>query len=1022
MRNIKRLYWLAALVVLLTLAGIGGVANAALPNDGHSSASLPNTGSAPAPPPQAAKGSGPTTLSNAGLPPGAVPARPAVPFVYVEKAPEPVTTDRHAASSVAGFLYIVGGEYYNGTTYAITSTVQRFDPVGNTWQFMAPLPVPFDNMESCAMNGKIYVPGGYNGAAASNVNYIYDVAGNTWTTGAPVPSAPGNLWSTVVCNAATNKVYAIGGYNLSAPLASNYIYDATANTWSSGANIPVATYGSDGGLIGGNIYMAGGLLGTTTYAYNLAGNTWSTVAPMAVGCYFGASGVSPDNRLYIAGGGFCSNGASPTGRTERYDPVANTWTTVDTLNEAVYHTNGGFAPVGSNLFNVVGGYTGAADIPNTQQLAVAVPGTPSATPTGPIPTATQTAIATATACAPTYNITTGAGAIVPGTTKIDGVGGDDILSLVTLPFSYTTYDNSYSSAQAGSNGALFFGAANGTYAITCIPNGLGTYTIGPYWTDQNTATNACPLCGIFTSTSGTAPNRIFNIEWRNVYFGQTGAPTLDYEVRLYEGQTRFDVVYGLITALGSANDSALTVGVQKNTTVFTQVGCDPTGGTAPPVATGQLYTYTLAACGTATTTATATAVAATATATATATAVANTATSTATACPLGQTYSITNSAAAIVPGVTDTGNHCDDCHTAVTLPFPITLYDQTFTTAQVGSNGDMAFGTPYEFFYSGCLPQTTPTYTIFPFAVDQITGAAGKGIFTLTTGSAPNRTFYVEWRACRYNGATTCLAGSDNNYEIVFQEGQTNFQIVYGVFGPSNATVGAIGVQKNGTVFTQSQCNAGAPASTAQIYTLACIAASPTPTNTATPVANTATRTATSVPPTLTATPVPPTLTRTATSVPPTLTATPVLPTAVPSTQPTLAPPTLTATSTVCVPNPGGWTAGANFDAVAVVRAVGIYFPTNGKFYAMGGRTADAAGSDLTNPHEYNPATNTWATKTAVYPDNQVNNMACGVMTVGGVAQIYCVGGSAAGAATATARVFSYNPLTDVITLLGSDP
>src|SRR5207237_361143 len=47
-----------------------------------------------------------------------------------------------------------------------------------------------------------------------------------------------------------------------------------------------------------------------------------------------------------------------------------------------------------------------------------------------------------------------------------------------------------------------------------------------------------------------------------------------------------------------------------------------------------------------------------------------------------------------------------------------------------------------------------------------------------------------------------------------------------------------------------------------------------------------------------------------------------------------------------------------------------------------------------------------------------VNNMACGVLTVGGTPQIYCVGGSAGGGTTATARVFSYNPVTDVITTL----
>jgi hypothetical protein len=88
----------------------------------------------------------------------------------------------------------------------------------------------------------------------------------------------------------------------------------------------------------------------------------------------------------------------------------------------------------------------------------------------------------------------------------------------------------------------------------------------------------------------------------------------------------------------------------------------------------------------------------------------------------------------------------------------------------------------------------------------------------------------------------------------------------------------------------------------------------------------------------------------------------------------------------------------------------------------MGGRSADTAGSDFTHPFEYNPATNTWVTKAATYPDNQVNNMACGVLTVSGTPYIYCVGGSAAGGTTATGRVFFYNPVTDAITTLtGAD-
>ena len=86
----------------------------------------------------------------------------------------------------------------------------------------------------------------------------------------------------------------------------------------------------------------------------------------------------------------------------------------------------------------------------------------------------------------------------------------------------------------------------------------------------------------------------------------------------------------------------------------------------------------------------------------------------------------------------------------------------------------------------------------------------------------------------------------------------------------------------------------------------------------------------------------------------------------------------------------------------------------------MGGRSSDVAGSDFTHPFEYDPSSNSWATKAATYPDNQVNNMACGVLIESGTPYIYCVGGSAAGQTTATARVFRYNPVTDTIETLGA--
>ena len=182
-------------------------------------------------------------------------------------------------------------------------------------------------------------------------------------------------------------------------------------------------------------------------------------------------------------------------------------------------------------------------------------------------------------------------------------------------------------------------------------------------------------------------------------------------------------------------------------------------------------------------------------------------TPTATPSPGCVNYGVTNSIGAIVPGTTDIGNHTDDGETSIALPFPVTLYGNTYTTARAGSNGYLSFNLSATNFYTGCLPNGAFSYTIFPWEVDQITAQTGGGIFTLLSGTAPNRTFYIEFRTCQYGTATTCLANSGPvNYEIVFNENDPgNFSIVYGgTWGTADATVGAIGVQGSGvTQYTQ---------------------------------------------------------------------------------------------------------------------------------------------------------------------------------------------------------------------------
>jgi hypothetical protein len=117
---------------------------------------------------------------------------------------------------------------------------------------------------------------------------------------------------------------------------------------------------------------------------------------------------------------------------------------------------------------------------------------------------------------------------------------------------------------------------------------------------------------------------------------------------------------------------------------------------------------------------------------------------------------------------------------------------------------------------------------------------------------------------------------------------------------------------------------------------------------------------------------------------------------------------------------PSGWSAGPDLPTL-LVRAVGVYFQADGNFYTVGGRTSDVAGSDFQHVLKFDTTSNTWTQMASTLPDNQMNNMACGVLAVSGTPLIYCVGGSAAGATTATARVFTYDPVTDTPALLGSD-
>ena len=169
---------------------------------------------------------------------------------------------------------------------------------------------------------------------------------------------------------------------------------------------------------------------------------------------------------------------------------------------------------------------------------------------------------------------------MPGATDT-GNHGDDQVTNVPLPFPYIACGGTYNNINVSSTGNAQFNTSDSDFNNICLPWSGHHCTIFPYWDDLRTDSNSGCVsfpggtCGVYTSVTGSAPNRIFNIEWRAVYFASP-TDTANFELRLYEGQNRFDVIYG-----PTANDNiTATAGMQSSDTCFAQYFCNGSGGPA----------------------------------------------------------------------------------------------------------------------------------------------------------------------------------------------------------------------------------------------------------------------------------------------------------------------------------------------------------------------------------------------------------------------------------------------------------
>jgi N-acetylneuraminic acid mutarotase len=220
------------------------------------------------------------------------------------------------------------------------------------WKKGAPFPEADEELYGVAVNGKLYVIGGWGQGKAAGVNYEYDPATDRWTKKSPMPR-PAHHAALAAVN---GKIYAFGGFVAPAttavplgaawePIADAWEFDPATDAWKPLAPLPGKRGSAIAAEVGGKIYIIGGATTmegskepfftafgparvlATNDVYDPATNKWESRKAMSVPRNHAFSGVV-NGKIYVIGGrighGFILS-ATNTDVVEEYDPASDMW-------------------------------------------------------------------------------------------------------------------------------------------------------------------------------------------------------------------------------------------------------------------------------------------------------------------------------------------------------------------------------------------------------------------------------------------------------------------------------------------------------------------------------------------------------------------------------------------------------------------------------------------------------------------------------------------------------------------------
>ncbi|MBO0679152.1 protein kinase [Mycolicibacterium sp. S2-37] len=256
---------------------------------------------------------------------------------WVEMPPMREPRASAVAATIGGRIVVAGGVGADGRTLAST---EIFD--GTAWKPGADMPTARRQLAGATDGALVYAVGGTNGAAELATVEAYDPEANAWTSLPPLRQARSDLGATI----ADQRLVVAGGLLGGQPLKSVAMLDLASKTWADLPDMATARYGLAVAAVADSVYAVGGSTGAGAAEVTSSGEAvklaprrlqpspqWRSLPDAPTERLMSAWTVL-DGRIYVLGG--LRTGAV-LDTVESYDPKTGAWQTEPPLPIALHH-------------------------------------------------------------------------------------------------------------------------------------------------------------------------------------------------------------------------------------------------------------------------------------------------------------------------------------------------------------------------------------------------------------------------------------------------------------------------------------------------------------------------------------------------------------------------------------------------------------------------------------------------------------------------------------------------------------